>query len=164
MVKAFHGTPGLPAEAPADRLGTLLLLSTAGVTIACLFAASTASRRESLLRVLAFPPLTALMLAVLLAPVGYPAWPAGMLRRLGDTVVPLALVSVGCSLGCQWRSGKTALATLFEAAMGPQTGGTAAAMQRGLGPAIIAITVGLGMALSLLPPPPWHLHLAMAAA
>lgn len=87
-----------------------------------------------------------------------------MLRRLGDTVAPLALISVGCSLGCQWRSERTALATLFEAAMGPQTGGAAAAMQRGLSPAIIAITVGLGIALSLLPLPPWHLHLAKAAA
>jgi len=98
MIETFYGPQGLPTGILIDQLGTYLVLSTAGVAVACLFSSGTASRREIALRVVAFPPLAALVLAVLLAPIEYPAWLAGMLRRLGDTVAPLALVSVGLQL------------------------------------------------------------------
>jgi predicted permease len=97
MIEAY-GAQGLPTGIFAGQLGTCLVLSTAGAIIACLFSAGTASRRESLLRVLTFPPLAALVLAILLAPVEHPAWLAELLSRLGGTVAPLALGSVGLQL------------------------------------------------------------------
>jgi predicted permease len=42
--------------------------------------------------------LIALALAFVLAPFEYPAWFAGLLHRLGDTLASLALVSVGLQL------------------------------------------------------------------
>jgi len=98
MIETFYGVQGLPTGILIDQLGTYLVMSTAGVTIACLFSSGTASRREIAIRIATFPPLVALVLAFLLAPVEYPAWLTGMLHRLGDTVAPLALVSVGLQL------------------------------------------------------------------
>lgn len=98
MVKAFHGAQGTPAGILTDQLGAGLVLSTAGAAVACLFFIGTAARRKLLLRALRFPPLAALVLVALLAPVEYPAWLAGALSRLGGTVAPLALVSMGLQL------------------------------------------------------------------
>ena len=94
MVKAY----GVPAGIATDQLGAGRVLSTAGAAVACLFSAGTAARRQTLLRALRFPPLAALVLAVLLAPVAYPVWLAETLCRLGGTVAPLALVSAGLQL------------------------------------------------------------------
>ncbi len=92
MIETFYGTAYLSTGIMIDQLGTYLVLSTAGIVIACMFSSGTASRREIALRIVTFPPLIALLLAFLLAPVAYPAWLAGMLHRLGDTLAPLALV------------------------------------------------------------------------
>ena len=98
MIKAFYGAQGEPAGILTDQLGMGLVLSTAGAAVACLFSIGTAARRRALLRVLGFPPLAALVLAALLAPVEYPVWLAEALRRLGGTVAPLVLVSVALQL------------------------------------------------------------------
>lgn len=94
MIKAY----GVPAGIATDQLGAGLVLSTAGAAVACLFSIGTAARRRVLLRALRFPPLAALVLAVLLAPVEYPVCLAEALHRLGGAVVPLALVSAGLPL------------------------------------------------------------------
>ncbi len=98
MIKAFYGAEGTPAGILTDQLGGGLVLSTAGAAVTCLFSIGTAARRRTLLRVLSLPPLAALVLAALLAPVEYPVWLAEALRRLGGTVPPLALVSAGLQL------------------------------------------------------------------
>jgi predicted permease len=57
-----------------------------------------------------------------LTPVEYPAWLDELLKRLGATLIPLALVSVGYQLRLSAVRGKaTALATglLFKLALGP---------------------------------------------
>ncbi len=50
------------------------------------------------LRIVKFPPLIALGLALFLNDVVYPSWITGLLHRLGDTLAPLALLSVGLQL------------------------------------------------------------------
>jgi len=49
-------------------------------------------------QILTFPPLIAVALALVLIPFDYPAWLTRLLSRLGDTLAPLALVSVGLQL------------------------------------------------------------------
>ncbi len=122
MIETFYGPQGIPTGILIDQLGTYLVLSTAGITIACLFSSGTASRREIMLRIVTFPPLIALVLAFLLAPVEYPAGFAGMLHRLGDTLAPLALVSVGLQLRLDQLRGNRALLGLglgFKLVLGP---------------------------------------------
>jgi len=98
MIETFYGTQDLSTGILIDQLGTYLVLSTLGITVACIASSGTASRRDIAKRIVTFPPLIALLLALALSPVVYPAWLAGMLHRLGDTLAPLALVSVGLQL------------------------------------------------------------------
>ena len=171
MIEAFYGAEGLPTGILIDQLGTYLVLSTAGIAVACLFSSGTASRREIMLRVLTFPPLIALVLAVLLSPFDYPVWLAGMLRRLGDTVAPLALVSVGLQLRLDQLRGNRVplgLGLGFKLVLGPlllalfyvgllsRDGETTqvtlfeAAMGPQIGGAIVAMQYGLNPALITL--------------
>jgi predicted permease len=70
----------------------------ARIAVACIYSAGTASRSEIVWRVVTFPPLIALVVAVGLSPVAFPGWVDGVFHRLGDTLAPLALVSVGLQL------------------------------------------------------------------
>jgi predicted permease len=98
MIEAFYGARDLSTGILIDQLGTYLVLSTLGIVVACVFSAGAASWRDIARRIITFPPLIALVLAFLLMPVTYPPWLATLLHRLGDTLAPLALVSVGMQL------------------------------------------------------------------
>ncbi len=54
-----------------------------------------------------FVPFQAFVLALLLMPVEYPLWLQDLLKRLGMTLVPLALVSVGYQMQLSAVRGKT---------------------------------------------------------
>jgi len=56
------------------------------------------SAGEIIRRVFTFPPFLALLLALALLRVAYPPWAVDVLGRLGATLAPLALVSVGLQL------------------------------------------------------------------
>jgi predicted permease len=105
MIETFYGAKNLYTGILIDQLGTYLVLSTLGITVACIYSSGTASWQEILRRVVTFPPFIALALALGLLPVEYPAWLSGMLQRLGGTLAPLALVSVGLQLRLDQMTG-----------------------------------------------------------
>jgi predicted permease len=85
---------------------------TLGITVAAIYSAGTESKTAVFKRVLTFPPLLALIAAFILMPFEFPDWVSDALKRLGDTLSPLALVSVGFQLRFDQTTGlKTALAT-----------------------------------------------------
>ena len=98
MIETFYSTGGMPIGILIDQLGTYLVLSTLGIAVAALFSSGTAARGGILWRVCTFPPFIALFASLLMLPVTYPDWLIAVLRRLGDTLAPLALVSVGLQL------------------------------------------------------------------
>ena len=98
MIETFYGAGDLSTGILIDQLGTYLVLSTLGILVACVYSSGTAPWGEIARRVATFPPLIALIVAIVLLPVDYPAWMSGVLHRLGDTLAPLALVSVGLQL------------------------------------------------------------------
>ena len=111
MIEAFYGKSGIATGILIDTLGTYLVLSTLGVTIACIYSRDTASAWGVLARVVTFPPLVAVVAAMSLMHVPYPVWLSEMLARLGGTLAPLALVSVGLQLRLDvWRGNRTPLA------------------------------------------------------
>jgi malate permease and related proteins len=75
-----------------------MVLNTLGITIAALYSAGSTSGSAILKRIIVFPPLLALIVAFMLMPFDLPAWLSDILKRLSDTLVPLALVSVGLQL------------------------------------------------------------------
>lgn len=122
MIETFYGAKDLSTGILIDQLGTYLVLSTLGITVACIYSSGTASWRQIAQRIVTFPPLIALVLALALSPVAYPVWLAGMFHRLGDTLAPLALVSVGLQLRLDQLSGNRAplgLGLGFKLVLGP---------------------------------------------
>jgi hypothetical protein len=75
-----------------------MVLSTLGILAATVYSSGDASPRQMLRKIILFPPFQALLLALLLRPVPFPAWSVTILEKLGSTLTPLALVSVGFQL------------------------------------------------------------------
>jgi predicted permease len=122
MIETFYGAHGMPIGILIDQLGTYLVLSTLGIAVAALCSSQTASGVEILKRICTFPPFIALFVSLLLLPVDYPEWLAGVLHRLGDTLAPLALVSVGLQLRLDQLSGirvPLSIGIAFKLLVGP---------------------------------------------
>jgi len=98
MIESFYGAPYMAIGLLIDQLGTYLVLSTVGILVACLCSRGSASVSEIARRIAMFPPLIALVVALILMPIAYPPIVSESLARLGGTLAPLALVSVGMQL------------------------------------------------------------------
>lgn len=98
MIEAYFGTEYLGVGIIADQLGSFMVLSTLGILVATIYSSGTVSPRQMVRKVLLFPPFQALMLALLLRAVPFPLWATTILEKLGGTLTPLALVSVGFQL------------------------------------------------------------------
>lgn len=122
MIETFYGSAYLSIGILIDQLGTYLVLSTLGIAVACLYSESRASPREIGWRIVTFPPLLAMFLALALIPFAFPEWISATLDRLGATLAPLALISVGMQLrGGALTANRAALAAGlgFKLFLGP---------------------------------------------
>ncbi len=99
MIESLHGRDGMGLGLLIDQLGSYLALSTLGIGAAAFYAAEgPVSPRAMLRRVATFPPFIALVAALLLMPLTFPPMFSQALARIGDTLAPLALLSVGLQL------------------------------------------------------------------
>ena len=122
MIEAYYGKEYLAIGLIADQLGSFLVLSTLGILVATLYSSGGVSPCQVLRKVLLFPPFQALILAFLLRPVPFPEWLATVLQKLGDTLTPLALASVGFQLrSTQVRAELKgpSIGLLFKLVLGP---------------------------------------------
>jgi len=122
MIEAYYGKEYLGIGLIADQLGSFLVLSTLGILTATIYSTGQTSPREIIRKVILFPPFQALILAFLLKPLPFPEWLTSVLQKLGDTLTPLALASVGFQL----RFGQVrqelkglSLGLLYKLALGP---------------------------------------------
>jgi predicted permease len=99
MIETLHGGDGLGLGLLIDQLGSYLALSTLGVAAAAWYAAGPrVGSKEMIRRIVTIPPVIALGLALLLRPLPFPQPFEMALARIGDTLAPLALLSVGMQL------------------------------------------------------------------
>lgn len=99
MLEALRGREGLALGVVADQLGCFIMLSLGGVLVAVLYGGASAHPREIARKVLLFPAFLALLAGLLVGQMG--GWPAEVeqvLHRIGQTLSPLALFSVGLRL------------------------------------------------------------------
>lgn len=98
MIEAYFGKDFLGIGIIADQLGSFMVLSTLGIFCATLYSSGDVTPRQMARKIVLFPPFQALILALLLRPVSFPDWSVQILQKLGSTLTPLALVSVGFQL------------------------------------------------------------------
>ena len=98
MIEAYYGQQGIASGIVVDQLGSFLVLSTMGITVAGIYSSGRPTAAEIGRRIALFPPFIALIVALLLIPLDYAPWFTAILKRLGDTLAPLALLSVGLQL------------------------------------------------------------------
>ena len=98
MIECFFGREHVGLGILIDQLGTYVVLSTVGLLIAATLSAGELTARAIAQRIFTFPPFLAVLAALALAPVALPSWVDAVFLRLGDTLAPLALFSVGFQL------------------------------------------------------------------
>jgi len=98
FVEGVAGAAGLEVAVVVDQLGSFLLVSVLALPLAARMGGKGLSTGEVLWRVILFPPFIALLAAVLMRPLTFPTLLDSILRRLGDTLSPLALFTVGYQL------------------------------------------------------------------
>lgn len=122
MIEAYYGHEWLGVGILADQLGTFMTLATLGILAATVYSSGNASPRQMAQKILFFPPFQALILALILRPVPFPDWTVAVLRKLSDTITPLALASVGFQLRftrLQGLSARLALGLGYKLLVGP---------------------------------------------
>lgn len=99
MIEALHGREGLGLGLLIDQLGSYLVLSTAGMVAVAVYASEDRLSAQAVARkVVTFPPFIALAVALVLSPISFPPALDATLARIGETLAPLALLSVGLQL------------------------------------------------------------------
>src|ERR1700681_343252 len=123
MIETFYGPQFLGLGILIDQVGSYFVLSTLAILVASLYSSHRSHNPRAVIRKIAlFAPFQAFVLALLLIPFEYPIWLDDLLKRLGATLIPIALVSVGYQLRLSQVRGKTsalAVGLLFKLALGP---------------------------------------------
>jgi predicted permease len=126
MIEIWYGPEYLGVGIVADQLGSYFVLSTLGILLAGAYAAgsggSRLQARAVARKILTFMPFISMLVALALIPVPYPPWLDDLFKRLGATLVPLALVSVGYQLRLSQVRGRVpvlALGLAFKLVIGP---------------------------------------------
>jgi predicted permease len=106
MLRALRGPQGLEYAILADQAGTFLVFTLLGMAVAALYAGREVVVRDIARRVLLFPAFLALILSLILGP--WLSWPAllqSAFERIGGTMTPLAMLSVGLQMRLRLERG-----------------------------------------------------------
>ena len=124
LIEALHGKEGLALAVVTDQLGCSIVLATGGVFVASLYSGGGKPSWDMLVRrVLLFPAFLALIAGLVAGAFG--GWPAALdsvFARVGGTLTPLALFSIGLQFKLQLNRsqlGAAALALSWKLALAP---------------------------------------------
>lgn len=100
IVEALYGKEGLKTAIMVDQPGTFVVMATLGLITATLFAKGEANPKQIATKILLFPPFIAFVAACIMNVVHYDFVEhlQNVFLKLGGTVTPVALVSVGLQL------------------------------------------------------------------
>jgi predicted permease len=123
MIEALRGREGLKLALVADQLGCFLALAIGGTIVVAVYSGKSASAAEVARKVLLFPAFVALVVGVIAGLLG--GWPQpvdAIFDRVGATLVPIALFSVGLQFRLQFQRDQAAallLALGWKLALAP---------------------------------------------
>lgn len=99
MIHALLGPEFVAYGVVYDQVGSFLSLATYGSFVLAVYAGTDRPTVGGVTRALSrFPPFLALLLALVLAWTGSPAWIDAALGHIGDSLVPVIMVAVGTRL------------------------------------------------------------------
>lgn len=100
VIETLFGDHGVQIAILLDQLGSFLILATLGLLVASIYAGRDLSVMTVVKRVFTFPPFIAIVLAIAWGFSSLPIQGIGVdaLKKIGATLVPLALLSVGWQL------------------------------------------------------------------
>lgn len=123
MIETFYGPNFLGVGILIDQLGSYFVLSTLGILVASIYSSNEGFDIKKIARkIVKFTPFQAFVIALILIPFEYPNWLDVVLQRLGSTLVPLALLSVGFQIRLSHVSGRAtplALGLGFKLVLAP---------------------------------------------
>ncbi len=99
IVNYYLGQEALPYVMIYDQLGTFLLLNTYGAIIVAIYSSDGQLHIKHIVKkIFTFPPFVALLIAFILHGIDFGLSVVNILGTLSNTLVPVALISVGYSL------------------------------------------------------------------
>jgi len=106
IIEALYGKEGLQTAILVDLPGTFVVVSTLGIALAAYFSKGQADYKAIGLKILTFPPFLIFVVAFVMnvTNLHFSDDLKEVFNRLGSTVTPLALVSVGMQLRIERRS------------------------------------------------------------
>lgn len=113
LIEALRGEEGLKLALVADQAGTFIVLGIGGTVVAALYSGAHVKTGEIAKKVLLFPPFVAFLAGIFVALLG--GWPADfepILARIGATLVPIALFSVGLQFRLDFGAGQASAIAL----------------------------------------------------
>ena len=108
LIEALRGEEGLKLALFADQTGTFIALGVGGTLVAALYSGAHVTTSEIVKKVLWFPPFVAFFAGIFVGLLG--GWPAEfepILARIGATMVPVALFSVGLQFRLDFGGGQS---------------------------------------------------------
>ena len=184
LLAALRGQEAVRYGLIYDQVGSFLILSTYGLIVLSRYSGEAPPTAAQMIRrVVLFPPFLAFVLALI--PLPRPNSVDTVLARVGDTLVPLAMLAVGMRLRLRPPAERSALVfglavkmillplcayavlralgarglaaevAVLEAAMPPMLTAVALASAAGLAPQLCAALAGYGIVLAFISVPLW---------
>jgi len=113
MIETLRGQAGLTLAVVGDQTGSFLMLAVGGAIVSAVYSGDAVQPRQIIRKIALSPSLLAFIAGLVAGACG--GWPddiADILQRLGATLVPLALFSVGLQLTLRLAPGQMTIAAI----------------------------------------------------
>lgn len=98
MVQTYLGSEAIGYALVADQ-ANFIVMCTLGIFAAALHAPPTEGQKQTMwAQIFSYRPMQAMLIALALKPFAFPVWLDHSLATLGQTLTPLAIISIGVSL------------------------------------------------------------------
>lgn len=100
IIQALYGEEGMKTAILVDQPGSFVVLSTLGILVATLFSSGSPNGFHIAKKILFFPPFITFLLACVMNILGFDfhEYVEFVLQKIGSTMTPLAMLSVGLQL------------------------------------------------------------------